>query len=134
MIKTLALSFLLFLPQELPEYGDISELKELQKVYLNADSTDARKMILKELTKSPFTVVNSPDEAEFVLEYKIIRTGEHPGPAGPRSYSVSEMTAYVKKERKRILWSKTEDDAGLAKPNEINLTRNFIKALKKSKK
>lgn len=134
MLKTFAVVLLLFtFQQELPEYGNISELKDKQKVYLATDSTDARNMILKELKKSSLTVVSSPDVAEFILEYKVIRTAEHPGPVGSLAYSVSEMTAYTKKEQqRRILWSKTEDDAGLAKPNEINLTRNFIKALKKA--
>ncbi|MGH9883703.1 MAG: hypothetical protein ACRD6N_19945, partial [Pyrinomonadaceae bacterium] len=37
----------------LPEYGHISDLVSLHKVYLAADSTDGRKLILKELKKYP---------------------------------------------------------------------------------
>jgi hypothetical protein len=37
----------------LPEYGDIADVKNLQKLYLSADSTNARKLILSELKKYP---------------------------------------------------------------------------------
>src|SRR2546425_12102987 len=97
----------------LPEYGDIADLKNLQKVYLSADSTDARKLILNELKKYPnLNIVNSPDDAEFFLEYKVLRhedatTGVFIHPP----VTTSEMTAYVVKDkRRRVAWSKTQDD------------------------
>jgi hypothetical protein len=118
----------------LPEYGDIADLKNLQQVYLIADSTDARNFILKELKKySVLNVVNSPDEAEFFLEYKVLRHED--SSAGLKTpITTSKMTAYILKNKsKRIAWSKTEDDAGISRPNEVNLARNFIKSLKKAR-
>ena len=116
----------------LPEYGDIADIKDLQKVYLVADSTDARNLILKELKKYPtLIVVNSPNEAEFFLEYKVLRQEE--SSSGLKiPITTSEMIVYTSKNKnRRIAWSKTENDAGISRPNEVNLTRSFIKALKK---
>jgi hypothetical protein len=50
----------------------------------------------------------------------------------------SQLTAYVQKERKRILWQddETYEESGgfsLSRPNELNLAKNFLKALKKIK-
>jgi hypothetical protein len=117
----------------LPEYGDIADLKNLQKVYLSADSTGARKLILNELKKYPnLNIVNSPDDAEFFLEYKVLRHEDATGVFIHPPVTTSEMTAYVVKDkRRRVAWSKTQDDAGISRANEINLTRNFIKAIKK---
>jgi hypothetical protein len=129
----------LFIPaftqdNNLPEYGDIADLKNLQKVYLITDSTDARNFILKELKKySALNVVNSPDEAEFFLEYKVLRH-EDSSVGLKIPITNSEMTAYILKDKnRRVAWSKTENDAGISRPNEVNLTRNFIKALKKAR-
>jgi len=116
----------------LPEYGDIADIKDLQKVYLVADSTDARNLILKEMKKYPsLIVVNSPNEAEFFLEYKVLRQEE--SSSGLKiPITTSEMIVYTSKNKnRRIAWSKTENDAGISRPNEVNLTRSFIKALKK---
>ena len=116
----------------LPEYGDIADIKDLQKVYLVADSTDARNLILKELKKYPtLIVVNSPNEAEFFLEYKVLRQ-EESSSSLKIPITTSEMIVYTSKNKsRRIAWSKTENDAGISRPNEVNLTRSFIKALKK---
>lgn len=134
ILLSLITSFLILtIAQEnLPEYGDIADLKNLQKVYLIADSTDARNIILKELKKySTLTIVNSPNEADFFLEYKVLRHED--SSAGLKiPITTSEMIAYTSKNRyRRVAWSKTEDDAGISRPNELNLIRNFIKALKK---
>jgi hypothetical protein len=118
---------------KLPEYGDIADVKNLQKVYLIADSTDARKLILNELKKYPnLTVVNSPDEAEFFVEYKVLRQE-----TGQTSLNItvdtSEMVVYILRDKRRVVaWSKTET-SGISRPNEVNLIRNFLKALKKAR-
>lgn len=117
----------------LPEYGDIDDVKNLQKVYLIADSTNARKLILSELKKYPsLSVVNSPDEAEYFMEYKILRQE-----TGQTSLNItvdtSEMSVYMlMNKRRRVAWSKTQI-SGITRPNEVNLTRNFLKALKKAR-
>ena len=136
LLLTLPLIFS-FAQDNLPEYGDISDLKNLQRVYLTADSTDARQMILKELKKHPsLVVVNRPEEAEFFIEYKVLRSERvKVGIFTGTAEATAEMTAYTLKDsRRRIAWSKTEDNDGLSRPNEINLTRNFIKALKTAQK
>jgi len=116
----------------LPEYGDIADIKDLQKVYLSADSTDARNLILKEMKKYPaLIVVSSPNEAEFFLEYKVLRQQEDSS-ALKIPITTSEMIVYISKgKNRRIVWSKTDNDAGISKPNEVDLTRSFLKALKK---
>jgi hypothetical protein len=136
LLLLLAASAVTVSQEQLPEYGDVSDLKAMQKVYLSADSTDARKMILKELRKYPsLSVANSPDEAEFILEFKVLRHEDaSPGILGNLATTYAEMTAYIRKEqRRRIAWSKTQDDAGVSRPNEVNLTRNFLKELKKAR-
>lgn len=117
----------------LPEYGDIADVKSLQKIYLTADSTNARTLILGELKKYPgLNVVNSPDEAEYFLEYKVLRQE-----TGQTSMNItvdtSEMVVYMLRNgRRRVVWSKTQT-SGITRPNEVNLTRNFLKALKKAR-
>ncbi|MDQ1639537.1 MAG: hypothetical protein QOF62_2876 [Pyrinomonadaceae bacterium] len=117
----------------LPEYGDIADVKNLQKVYLSADSTNARKLILSELKKYPaLSVVSSPEEAEYFIEYKILRQE-----TGQTSLNItvdtSEMVVYMLRDkRRRVVWSKTQI-SGITRPNEVNLTRNFLKALKKAR-
>lgn len=117
----------------LPEYGDIADVKNLHKAYLIADSTNARKLILSELKKYPsLNVVNSPDEAEYFIEYKILRQE-----TGQTSLNItvdtSEMVVYMLRDkRRRVAWSKTQI-SGITRPNEVNLTRNFLKALKKAR-
>jgi hypothetical protein len=117
----------------LPEYGDMGDVKNLQKVYLIADSTNARKLILSELKKYPIlNVINSPDEAEYFIEYKILRQE-----TGQTSLNItvdtSEMVVYtLRDKRRRVAWSKTQI-SGFTRPNEVNLTRNFLKALKKAR-
>ena len=117
----------------LPEYGDIADITKLPKVYLTADSTNARKLILNELKKYPsLSVVNSPDEADYFIEYKILRQE-----TGQTSLNItvdtSEMVVYtLSNKRRRVAWSKTQI-SGITRPNEVNLTRNFLKALKKAR-
>ena len=114
----------------LPEYGDISELKDSSKVYVTSDIADARSRIIKELKKyAGLVVVNSPDGADFMLTYKVISQND---------YSItSQMSASTKKAggRTRILWEESES-AGIqhiGKPNSVNLTRHFLKDIKKSR-
>ena len=133
IISVLLTSFLIPIfaqDNNLPEYGDMADVKNLQKVYLIADSTNARKLILSELKKYPsLNVVNSPDEAEYFIEYKILRQQ-----TGQTSLNItvdtSEMVVYILRDkRRRVAWSKTQI-SGITRPNEVNLTRNFLKALK----
>lgn len=116
----------------LPEYGDISDLKGMSAVYVNADSTQARKYILAELKKYPtLKVVDSPDNAEFFLD--CARNGH----ILTSSTLIAEMDTYemtvytVKNGRHRIAWSRTKTSVRYA---PTLLTGDFIGALKKSLK
>ena len=111
--------------EKLPEYGDITDIKGMSKVYVSAPSTGQRKMILGELKKAPtLTVVKSPDEAEFFLDYRIV---EESHPFG-LNFVTAELAAYtIKDGRRRIAWSETKH---LTSPSQ--LPRAFIKALKKT--
>jgi hypothetical protein len=133
-----ALSCIYAFSQDLPEYGEINELAGKQKVYVASEEQASRKYIVN-LLKKDFTVVNSPEEAEFFLTYEVKASTESRG-RQPSHYKRSEMVAYTltNKQRKRILWSDDEtfEQRGVmafSAPNEYNLTKNFLKALKKAK-
>ena len=137
-MKILLTLLLLFAQTDLPEYGEITELKDNLKVYLATESPSSRKLIIKALDKK-FTVVSSPDDAEFFLTYDVEASTESRG-LQRSHYMRSRMLAYTltEKGRKRILWSDDEtwESRGgmtFTAPNEWNLAKNFIKALKKAK-
>lgn len=119
---------------KLPEYGSVADVKDLHKLYLGSDSTDARKLILRELKKYPdLTVVDSPDDAEYFMDYKLLRQQ-----TGQTSMNVtvetSEMVVYILRDKRKVIaWSKTET-SGFSRPNEVNLTRHFLDALKKARR
>lgn len=129
---------LLLAQTELPEYGDIAELQDKQKVYVASEEQASRKYIVN-LLKKNFTIVDSPEEAEFFLLYEVKASTESRG-LQRSHYKRSEMMAYTltDKGRKRILWSEDETSEQRGRmmysaPNEYNLTKNFLKALKKAK-
>jgi hypothetical protein len=135
-MKALLLALLLLAPQELPEYGELSELRGKTKVFIYADSPGSRKLIASEIKKQ-FQSVDSPDNADFILLYEVKASTEDRGRQRSH-YMRSQLTAYVQKERKRILWQddETYEESGgfsLSRPNELNLAKNFLKALKKIK-
>lgn len=136
-MKILLTCLLLLAQTELPEYGDITELKDKQHVYVASEEQASRKYIVN-LLKKNFIVVNSPEEAEFFLTYEVKASTESRG-RQPSHYIRSEMVAYtLRAQRKRILWSDDETweqsrGFSFSAPNEYNLTKNFLKALKKAK-
>lgn len=148
MFKTIFVLFVLLFSslvsgqsqKDLPIIGDISNIKDFTKVYISAESTDAYKTIKKELGKlKTLEIVNNPSDAEFILEYRILDKQEKSGLASKTYEERGEMKAYFEKDGKTIVaWSDTETlymSGGMAtsRPNEINLVRNFVKALKKVK-
>jgi hypothetical protein len=114
----------------LPIVGAISDLKSFTKVYVDADSADARKLILKEFKKAKrLEVVSDPSDAQFIIQYKA-------GPEVPSNIGLkiptrtSEMRTYFYRDLKQVVaWSKTQSDAGVSRLNETNLTKAFLKAL-----
>ena len=121
--------------ENLPKIGATGGVANLHKLYLNADSTDSRKLILKELKKYPdLTVIDSPDNAEYFIDYKLLRQQTGQTSLNVTIYT-SEMTAYLLREKRKIVaWSRTETSDVRGRPNETNLIRHFLDALKKSRR
>lgn len=144
-MKSILLTLLLFLSQStLPTYGSIDSIRNLYRVYVASDNEDSRKRVIKLLTKdSDLIAVNSPDEAQFFVEYselsrEVAVTGDHNKERQQRS----QMRVFTLDPDKRrvIVWSEsgsreTEHFLGMkmydSGRNESELTRKFLKALKK---
>jgi hypothetical protein len=120
--------------KSLPEYGDISDLKGMTKVYVSTETTQVRKYILDELKKEKsLIVVSSADVADFILECaQQERTGSLTMGAASADRYTFEMTAYlIRNHRHRIAWSESKNSVRY--PPTL-LTRDFINNLKKSLK
>ena len=130
--------------KELPSYGTIDQIKSFARVYVASDNEDARKRVIKALSKDKtLEVVNSPGEAQFFIEYSEI--GREVAVTGERTkerQQRSQMIAFVNgpDKQKIIVWSEnrsrdTEDFLGMkmydSGRNESELTKKFLKALKK---
>jgi hypothetical protein len=137
-----------FPPQstELPTYGTIEQIKNHRRVYLGSENEDSRKRIIKALGKDQnLEVVNSPDEAQFFIEYtELSREAVVTGSRTKERQQRSQMLAYVfgPDKRKIIVWSdnrsrETENFLGMkmydSGRNESELTNKFLKALKKAR-
>lgn len=142
-MKTLLFALLLFTIQDkpLPEYGTIENIKQLRRVYVAAEDTDARNWIVLLLGGyEGVEVVNNPKDAELILEYRTL-TRDVAANRAPYKASMSqrsEMRAYVPRPdgSQLVAWSETEtfDVTGgmvLGASNEANLTQHFVKALQK---
>lgn len=129
-MKTLALLLLLTpaLFAQLPDRGTISDLAGKTKVYVVAD-TEHLKLIKKGLAKS-LTLVNSPTDAEFFLEYTVSRhvhltSLEIPSETG-------QLDAYLMRgSTKVVAWSDNKTDGGFGGPAAEVLAKRFVKALNK---
>ena len=98
------------------------DLVSLRKVYIKVDSVDSGEVILKEISAYPdLIIVSTAEEAEFVLEYKVLGYQE----AAPSVFvhgilihpanTTSLMMAYIPKQmRRRVVWSKIETGTGLS--------------------
>lgn len=118
-----------FFQDKLPEFGELADLKGMKRVYVTADTTDARNLILKELKGSALEVVGSAENADFILE--CIQKGETSGSGLIAEIPTYEMTIYtLKSDRRRIAWSKTKTSV---RPAPKLLTGDFLGALKKLK-
>lgn len=112
--------------QELPVYGELSELKESRRVYVTSEHASARANIVREIKKyKGFEVVDAPEAAEFLLLHTVTSQTD--------DRVTSQLTAAVRAAdgKQRILWQEEETRAGFGRPNSVNLTRHFIKAIKK---
>lgn len=131
LLLILALAAIVSAQETLPDYGEITDLKGMSRVYVATDSTDSRKWILDELKKHPaLKVEGSAEDADFILECKEtgkVVTSSTLIPEVP----TFEMRAYtVKDGRRRIAWSRTKTSL---RPAPKLLTGDFLKAFKKIK-
>lgn len=129
------------------EYGDIAELKTMNRVYVATESLTARNNIVAELKKyKGLEIVSRPEDAEFFIAYEVsvANTGASLIGSSVVDNQVvhGNMIVLVKsagpdgQARPRILWSayKHQDFTGgltLNRNPSVNATREFIKALKK---
>ena len=133
---SLVLLFAVYL-QDLPTYGKSEELRDLRLVYVTSDEPDSRQLVLSILKKyEGLKIVDSPEEAEFILECVVKASTESLGRRRSH-YLRTLMTAYkLDGGKKRILWTENEtyeETGGMAfsRPNEVNLARHFVSMLKK---
>jgi hypothetical protein len=128
----------------LPEYGDISEIRKFRRVFVIADDIDSQNLMVNALRQyDGLDVVGSPDRADLFVAFSqgstatsVVLRGLFPGTIDHRTKA--QFIVYYKSEsgRSRIVWQETEDiqsSSGLtlSRPNEVNVIRHFIKALKK---
>ncbi len=139
LISLLLISLPVFAQDELPERGSIADIKGLTNFYVATDDDDAYKAIARTLKNyKAVEVVSTAKDAEFFLEYKVLTRDVAPGRGGADLAKRSQLRAIVKRGDSRVIsWTETETfdmDNGfsISRPNEINLTLNFIKAHKKA--
>lgn len=129
----------------LPEYGDISEIRKFRRVFVIADDIDSQNVMIKALRQyDGLDVVASPERADVFVAFtqgsmatSIVPRGLFAGTTDHRTKA--QFIVYYKSEsgRSRVVWQETEDvqtsSAGLtfSRPNDVNVIRHFIKAMKK---
>lgn len=128
----------------LPEYGDISEIRRMRRVYVVADDIDSQNILINSLRQyDGLQIVSSPDRAEVFITFgqgisatAIQLRGLFAGTIDHRTKA--QFIVFYRSEdgRPRIVWQETEDiqtSSGLtfSRPNEVNVSRHFVKALRK---
>lgn len=128
----------------LPEYGDISEIRKFRRVFVIADDIDSQNLMINALRQyDGLDVVGSPERADLFVAFSqgstatsVVLRGLFPGTIDHRTKA--QFIVYYKSEsgRSRIVWQETEDTQStsglvLSRPNEVNVIRHFIKAMKR---
>ena len=128
----------------LPEYGHISEIRKMRRVFVIADDIDSQNLLINTLRSyDGLQIVNSPERAEIFVGFTqgstatgVVLRGLFSGTIDHRTKA--QFVVYYKSEtgRSRIVWQETEDTQSnsglsLSRPNEVNVGKHFIKALKK---
>jgi hypothetical protein len=115
---------------DFPDIGSIADIKGKNKVYIVMD-TDHLKMVRKEVSKT-FTIVTKPTEADFFLEYKVLRLSKSAPPVNTESETGQLDVFFYKDKKKVVAWSDSYDE-GLhflsATPVTV-LVKRFAKAFK----
>ena len=128
----------------IPEYGDISEIRKMHRVFVIADDIDSQHLLINSLQSyDGLQIVSSPDRAEIFFGFAqrsnatgVVFHGLFAGTIDHRNKAQFIVYHKSKNGRSRIVWQETEDTESssglvLSRPNEVNVARHFIKALKK---
>jgi len=131
-------------PDSLPEYGDISEIRKMRRVFVIADDIDSQNLLVNSLRSyDGLQIVSSPDSAEIFVGFGqgsnatgVVVRGLFAGTIDHRTKAQFIVFYRSDTGRPRIVWQETEDiqsSSGLvlSRPNEVNVSRHFIKALKR---
>jgi hypothetical protein len=136
-MKILVLTLLLALPvycqQPAPEFGDISEIANMKKVYVYSDDLKARQRLVDKLKKE-FQVVGDIKDAEFTVYYSWTglttrsilgtRTNAYKGDLMVYTYGTTEGV-------NRIVWSTQTSRKTTLSKNPLDKTvERFIKDFK----
>lgn len=113
---------------QLPDHGDIADLKGKTRVYIVADG-DAYTAINKAVAKR-LTVVSKSADAEFFLEYKTISRTTNP--IAGFTLENGQLDAYVLQDKSRLVaWSDHLTGGGFKGDTAKQLAQRFIKVLTK---
>ncbi len=126
-----------------PVYGTIQDIKGYNRVYVSVENADSRERIIKALNKAAqFQIVNDPDDAQIVIEYKVL-SRDKTADGGDTDLRVRAQmnVVYVKGKKRTIAWSDTSEfkqvtsgyflGLGMRSTHsETKLTEKFLKALK----
>ena len=129
----IAFSRLALAQNDLPTIGSFDDIKGLSKTYVVADN-ESRKAILKELKKIPtITLVNTPDDAEFFLEYKTISRNEGAQIGIFKITSeTGQLDVYLHRDGKKVVaWSESTTGGGFKGDTARRLIEKFVKLIKK---
>lgn len=107
---------------QLPEIGNVQDLKGKSKIYVDADAANYKR-IIKEL-KKPFAVVARAEDAEFIVSFATTQSGS----AGITNlaYEQGEMTVYFYRDKTKVIAWRDSAKTGLKWPS-VTLTRRFLK-------
>lgn len=112
---------------QLPDRGSLADIKGLSKVYVIADA-DSLKRIEKQIGKV-FKSVNSPDDAEFFIDYKTLERERVTSLQIPSE--TGQMDVYINRNSKKVIaWSMVEYGGGFRGDTPGALAKKFVKAWK----
>lgn len=135
LLLILMLSVVTFAQSDLPEIGSLEDLKGKTRYYLNSPAKE-RKQILKELDtkKTGLELVSNPDDADFIVEYKVLDSKEKPFLISSSITSTTaQLDVYFYRDGKKIMaWSEGKTSSFRTEPY-LALPRQLIKDLKKLK-
>lgn len=136
LLFTMLFAVAAFGQSTLPDKGQTTDLKDKTKFYLDAEA-DQAKLIRKALKGSGLTEVTKANDADFVLEFRILSEKEKPGLGGmfPTSNTVrrGQLEAYYyRNERKVVVFSDVKEGGGFSRPPAHSLTKQFLASRKGS--